>query len=143
MIEDLVAMYNNGMSQRDIAKVVGMSQAAIGVRLRKAGICSGRYKGGYIARTIPQKDYVAHEEAEKQEMAEKNAANACLLVEDRIIKLEGVFGKYHVSAKEKFACINVNECLLKIGFENLATFADEIRALARNVGALEESNEMW
>lgn len=150
--DEIIAMYNNGMSQNDIAKVTGMSQATVGYRMRRAGILVGKgrrnpFKGGAVADTIPTYEYKVSEEEvaakEKQEIAEKNAANACLMVEDRIIKLEGVFGKYYVSAKEKFACINVNDCPMKIGFNDLATFANEIRALARNVGALEESTEMW
>lgn len=150
--DEIIAMYNNGMSQTDIAKATGLSQTAVGYRMRREGICVGKgshnpFKGGAVADTIPTCEYKVSEEEvkakEKQEIAEKNAANACLMVEDRIIKLEGVFGKYHVSTKEKFACINVNDCLVKIGFNDLATFASEIRALARNVGALDESTEMW
>lgn len=150
--DEIIAMYNNGMSQTDIARVTGMSQATVGYRMRRAGFMVGKgrhnpFKGGAVADTIPTYEYKVSEDEvkarEKQEIAEKNAANACLMVEDRIIKLEGVFGKYHVSAKEKFACIKVNDCLMKIGFNDLATFANEIRALARNVGALEESTEMW
>lgn len=152
--DEILAMYENGMTQKDIAEALGASTTTICYYINQAGLGPGKgnyskhkNRGGVVASSIPKVEYVVTEEEkleeEKRVQAEKNAANACLVVEDRIIKLEGVFGKYHVSTKEKFACIKVNDCLMKIGFNDLATFANEIRALARNVGALEESTEMW
>ena len=39
--EEIVAMYNNGMSQYDIAETLGVSQTTISYNLRKMGICAG------------------------------------------------------------------------------------------------------
>lgn len=43
--EEIVAMYTNGMSQRDIAYALQTSQTNVGYHLRKAGIRVGRGGG--------------------------------------------------------------------------------------------------
>lgn len=139
--EEIVAMYNNGMSQYDIAETLGVSQTTISYNLRKMGICAG--EGGRIARTIPKKDYAARETAEKQEMAVKNAVNACLVVEDRSFSLKGVVGKYEVSAKSKIVLASIGDRVRELDVDILAPLADELKALARNLAGMEICNEMW
>lgn len=145
--EEIVAMYTNGMSQRDIAYALQTSQTNVGYHLRKAGIRVGRgggnNEGGYVARTIPKKDYAAREIAEKQEMAVKNAANACLVVEDRSFSLKGVVGRYEVSAKSKIVLASIGDRVLELDVDILAPLADELKALARNLSGMEPCNEMW
>ena len=138
--DEIAAMYRNGMSQRDIAHALGVSQTTISYNLRKLGIGAG--EGGYIARTIPKKDYVSHETVEKQEMAVKNAINACLVVEDRSFSLKGVVGRYEVSAKSKIVLASIGDRVLELDVDILAPLADELKALARNLSGMEPCNEM-
>ena len=69
--EEIVAMYNNGMSQRDIAKALQISQTNVSYHLRMAGICvgsgSGNNDGGVVARTIPKVEYVVSEKEKLEE----------------------------------------------------------------------------
>lgn len=145
--EELAEMYHSGMSQRDIANAIGVNQTTVSYNLRKFGICVGRGQGmgegGYIARTIPKKDYVSRETVEKQEMAVKNAINACLVVEDRSFSLKGVVGRYEVSAKSKIVLASIGDRVLELDVDILAPLADELKALARNLTGMELSNEMW
>lgn len=99
--------------------------------------------GGYVARTIPKKDYAARETAEKQEMAVKNAANACLLVEDRSFSLRGQVGTYEVSIKTGFVAVKIGETMIELEKDTLIVLADELKALARNVAGMEVGCEMW
>lgn len=150
--DEIIAMYNNGMSQSDIARATGMSQATVGYRMRRAGFMVGKgrhnpFKGGAVADTIPTYEYKVSEEEvkarEKQEIAEKNAANACLVVEDRSFSLKGVVGKYEVSAKSKIVLASIGDRVLELDVDILAPLADELKALARNLAGMEICNEMW
>ncbi len=77
-------------------------------------------------------------------MAEKNAANACLVVGDSVITLEGQVGSYEVSRKKRtvFATINGDE--IELSFEQVKTIVDEFRALARGLINMDAAtSEMW
>lgn len=144
----LVEMYLGGMSQRDIANAIGLSQTAIGYHLRKAGICVGKGQGmgngGHVARTIPKKDYVVKAEAEKQEMAQKNAVNACLVVSSRCYNLKGQVAKYQVYAGENFVTIHLGPHEIMLEAKELTTFADELKAVARGLAGIQSIGpEMW
>lgn len=150
--EEIVAMYNNGMSQRDVAKALQISQTNVGYHLRKAGICvgsgSGNNGGGVVASTIPKIEYIVNEEKkleeEKRVQAEKNAANACLVVMDNVITLEGAIGRYEVSRKDKKVLATINGDEFDFTFEQVMGLCDEFRALARNLGSVENVGcEMW
>ena len=146
-VEAIISMYNNNMSQRDIAKVLQCSQPTVGYWLRKSGINPGKgkppVKGGAVASTIPKKDYMVRNEAEKHDMAVRNAANACLLVEDKSYSLKGQIDKYEVSAKSGFVLANINDVLIELNTDMLATLADELKALARNITEVAVGCEMW
>ena len=86
---------------------------------------------------------MSHETVEKQEMAVKNATNACLVVEDRSFSLKGVVGRYEVSAKSKTVLADINDMALELDVDILAPLADELKALARNLSGMEPCNEMW
>ena len=145
--DDIIAMYLDGMSQREIAKVVGIAQPSVSERLRKAGYRSGRgrrdvARGGMIASSIPKHEYVV-KDAEKQEMAVKNSANVCLVVEDKSFSLKGVVGSYEVSAKAKVVLANIAGAVLELDVDKLNDLAGELRALARNLGEINVGCEMW
>lgn len=151
--DEIIAMYNNGMSQSDIAKATGLSQATVGCRMRRAGFMVGKgrhnpFKGGAVADTIPTHEYKVSEDEvkarEKQEIAEKNAANACLMVMDNVITLEGVIGRYEVSRKDKKVLATINGDEFDFTFEQVIGLCDEFRALARNLDSVEAVGaEMW
>lgn len=151
-IDEIVRMYRNNMSQRDIAKAFEVSQPTVGYWLRKAGICVGRGngpgKGGVVASTIPRSEYVVEEQAEvvnpeMDELAKRNAANACLLVEDRSYSLKGQVGTYEVSIKTGFVALKIGETMLEPEKDRLVVLADELKALARNMAGMEVGCEMW
>ena len=76
-------------------------------------------------------------------MAVRNAANACLLVEDKSYSLKGQIGKYEVSAKSGFVLANINDVLIELNTDMLVTLADELKALARNITEVAVGCEMW
>lgn len=141
--DEIIAMYNNGMSQSDIAKATGLSQAAVGYRMRRAGFMVGKgrhnpFKGG---AKVSEDEVKARE---KQEIAEKSAANACLMVMDNVITLEGVIGRYEVSRKDKKVLATINGDEFDFTFEQVIGLCDEFRALARNLDSVEAVGaEMW
>jgi hypothetical protein len=150
--DEIIAMYNNGMSQSDIARATGMSQATVGYRMRRAGFMVGKgrhnpFKGGAVADTIPTHEYKVSEDEvkarEKQEIAEKNAANACLMVEDRCYSLRGKVGTYEVSIKSGFVSMKIGETMIELEKDTLAALVDELKALARNMACMDVGCEMW
>ena len=96
-----------------------------------------------MARTIPKKDYVAHAEVEKREMAEKNAVNACLVVADRSFSLQGQIGSYEVSAKDGRVLASIEGKLIELEVDQLAVLADEFKAIARGIAGMQLGCEMW
>lgn len=146
-VEAIISMYNNGMSQRDIGKALQCSQPTVGYWLRKNGINPGKgkppVKGGKVTATIPKKDYVVQTEVEKHDMAVRNAANACLLVEDKSYSLKGQVGTYEVSAKSGYVMANIGSSILELNVDILVTLADELKALARNMTEIAVDCEMW
>lgn len=146
-VDAIISMYGNNMSQRDIANALRCSQHTVGYWLRKNGINPGKgkppVKGGTVASTIPKKDYVVQTETENHKMAVRNAANACLLVEDRSFSLKGQIGKYEVSAKSGFVMANIGDVLIELNMDMLVTLADELKALARNMSEIAVGCEMW
>lgn len=145
-VEDIVAMYKSGAFCSDIAAKYGMSVANVSYILRKNGFAR-KSKGGAIASMIPKREFLVETEkqrdAEIESIAEKNAANACLVVADREVRLQGTVGKYHVFGKEKAVMISVGDDAVQMSFENLPAFIDELKAIARNMGGLEPGCEMW
>ena len=151
--DEIVAMHKAGMTQEDIGKAVGMSNQGVSYRLRRAGIFSGKgkhdpNKGGMIADTIPEVEFKVPDEVvmteEVQKMAEKNAANACLVVGDSVITLEGQVGSYEVSRKKRTVFVNINGDEIEMSFEQVKTIVDEFRALARGLINMDTATpEMW
>ena len=144
--EEIKALYDAGMTQREIADKYGVSQKTISRRLEGY---SRHYKGGLVSSQIPRNEYVSDaigaepEMMEKRELAEKNASNACLVVEDRTISLAGTVGRYEVSLKDQMVFAILNDMRLELKFDVLKALSDEFRAIARNVAGMENSCEMW
>jgi predicted transcriptional regulator len=153
--DEILAMYKNGMTQKDIAEELGTSSTTICYYINQAGLGTGKgnfskhkNRGGVVASSIPKVEYVVTEEEkleeEKRVQAEKNAANACLVVMDNVITLEGVIGRYEVSRKDKKVLATINGDEFDFTFEQVMGLCDEFRALARNLDSVEAVGaEMW
>jgi predicted transcriptional regulator len=140
-IDELKSMYDSGMNQAQIAESLGVSRMTINRYLN--GYCN-RGRGGLYARNIP--DSVINpktKETTKDDLAEKNAANACLVVTSKEITLEGTVGKYSVFGKNRSVVIDINGDMIEVKFEFITDFIDELKAIARNVGGLDSGCEMW
>lgn len=144
-VEDIVSMFKSGMSYEDIGSKYGMGGANVGHILNKLGYT--RRKGGVVASTIPKHEFQVEPEkqrdAEIESIAAKNAVNACLVVADREVRLQGTVGEYMVFGKGKTVTIYVGGDAVQLSFENLPAFIDELKAIARNMGGLEPGCEMW
>lgn len=144
-VNDIIAMYESGMTYRDIASKIGMTFQNVGHILRKHGVTRGR--GGKVASTIPEQELQPTENEQYDEeietLANKNAANACLVVSDHVINLAGAIGKYEVCANKKRVRVEINGETMNIDFDNLSALVEEFKALARNVGELGGGWEMW
>ena len=96
-VDELKSMYDNGISVEDICNALDISKATVyrylkGQTNRSSGRCASR---------IPADAFRAHKPKTVQDMANANALNACLAVEDRTVNLAGAVGKYTVRAAEK------------------------------------------
>ena len=144
-VEDIVSMFKSGMSYEDIGGKYGMGQANVGYILNKLGY--SRRKGGVVASTIPKHEFQVEPEKKRDEelesIAAKNAENACLVVADREVRLNGTVGSYHVYGKDKAVMISVGDDAVQLSFKNLPAFIEELKAIARNMGGLEPGCEMW
>lgn len=133
-IDELKSMYDSGMNQAQIAESLGVSRMTINRYLN--GYCV-RGRGGLYARNIP--DPVINQktkETTKDDLTEKNAANACLVVTSKEITLEGTVGKYSVFGKNRSVVIDINGDMIEVKFEFITDFIDELKAIARNVGGV-------
>ena len=114
--------------------------------LRKNGFTRNA-RGGAVASMIPKREFMVEPEKKRDEeldaIANKNAANACLVVADREVRLRGTVGSYHVYGKDKAVMISVGDDAIQMSFKNLPAFIDELRAITRNMGGLEPGCEMW
>lgn len=140
-MDELKAMYDSGMNQAQIADSLGVSRETINRYLSGYGV---RGRGGLYARNIPGSAINPKtKEATGAEQAEKNAANACLVVTSKEITLEGTVGKYSVFGKNRCVMIDIDGNMIEIKFEFITDFIDELKAIARNVGELGSGCEMW
>lgn len=145
-VRDIISLYKSGAFCSDIAAKYGMSVANVSYILRKNGFAR-KSKGGAIASMIPRREFQVEPEKQRSEelesIAEKNAANACLVVADREVQLQGTVASYHVFGKDKAVMISLGGDAVQMSFENLPAFIDELKAIARNMGGLEPGCEMW
>lgn len=144
-INDIVSMFKAGMSNGDIGQKYGMSNQNVSRLLRKLGYT--RRKGGLIAQAIPEREFKVELEKQRSEefqaIEAKNNANACLVVSDREVRLNGTVGSYHVIGKDKAVMAFVGEDAIVVHFDMLPTFIEELKAIGRNIGDINPGCEMW
>jgi transposase len=148
----VVSMYNNGMSVNDIAEAVKCSVATVYYHLQK---CAKRAKGGRASTGISKAELrkdVLPENAEIKAIAEKNAQNACVVLEKCTVALKGTVGRYSifttdntvnisVEHKDGDRAVYVDVCRMRI--DDLISFADELKAVARCANTFDMGNAMW
>lgn len=141
-IEELKAMYESGMSYRDIGESLGVSCQTIRTHLKDIVTPHGR--GGYIAKGI-SKEIIAPKAhaATMHQIEEKNSANACLVVEDRTIKLSGTTGRYEINALHKRVTCELRDGLFELGLDEIPEFVEELKAIGRNIAQVSVGCEMW
>lgn len=139
-VEELKQMYDNGMSCADIAKSLDVSQTTIYRYLQ--GHIGGR--GGVYARNIPDREIRNRpNDLDMQQMDVQNSANACLVVENKLINLEGTIGKYMVDAKSKNIVCQIAGATFDMQPDTIPALVEELKALGRNVGQMAVGCEMW
>lgn len=138
-VDELKSMYDNGMSVVDISNALEVSTATVYRYLRG----QTNRRGGRCASRIPAKEFRVAEPKTKQDMADYNAMNACLVVEDRTINLVGEVGKYMVFTAKKCVLCDIAGATLELQFDAIPGLVEELKALGRNVGSLVGCCEMW
>ena len=139
-VEELKQMYDNGMSGADIANSLGISRATVYRYLQ--GHTGGR--GGRCARAIPDREIRKNSrEMDMQQMDVRNSANACLVVENKLINLEGTIGKYMMDAKSKTIVCQIAGATFDMQPDTIPALVEELKALGRNVGQMAVGCEMW
>lgn len=139
-VEELKQMYENGMNPSDIASVLEVSRATVYRYLQ--GYTGGR--GGRCARSIPDREIRKNSrEMDMQQMDVQNSANACLVVENKLINLEGTIGKYMVDAKSKTIVCQIAGATFDMQPDTIQALIEELKALGRNVGQMAVGCEMW
>ena len=133
-IDELMKMRESGMTNQDIANVLGIGISTVyrHIGAQPSGL---RRKREYI-------DEVAHcQNPDQREEFEE----AALIVEDRKISLAGLFAGYKVNIKAKEVIVFVEDGVdaLTIPFDQVDTFAKEIRAISKHVSGLHVGNEAW
>lgn len=144
-IHELEQMYDSKMSIADIAKSCDTTYQTVW-RYLKDYIKDhpNNQRGGRCAARIPSPRRALNDEAcEMQRFAEKNSANACLVVENKLINLEGVVGKYMVDAKSKTIVCQIGGATFDLQPDAIPGLVEELKALGRNVGQIAAGCEMW
>lgn len=139
-VDELVRMYNSGMSFGDIGNSLGVSYQTI--RNYLIGVVEPRARGGRCASKIPGSSLHAKSRT-LENMAVQNAVNACLVVEERTIGLVGQVGRYVVHSGEKNILCQLDDTTITLQIDAIPGFIEELKALMRNVGAMTTGCEMW
>lgn len=141
-VEELKSMYEAGMSYRDIGNSLGVSYQTIRNYLKDIVIARPRGRGGCYSSRIPKAE-IADAPKSMEDLAIKNASNACLVVQEHTIRLAGVVGEYVVNASRKSAFCNLGGVEIELQFDSIPGLIEELKALMRNVDSLSVGCEMW
>lgn len=136
----VIDAYNSGMGVPDVARVFGCSTETVRYHLRDT---PKRGRGGAISRTIPAREINRRDEAEKQFIAEKNAENACVMLEDCMISLVGAIGNYKISTGKKLVTCDIGSTTLEFKFDDLRGFIEELKGVGRSISTFDIGTAMW
>lgn len=133
-ISELEQMRENGMTNQEIADAIGVSYQTIRklIGRQPPGL---RKPGGYH-----RPDFVQSEQKEEPP--------ATLIVEDRALKLAGLYASYKIMVKNKLinVILDTSEGVspaMEIPFDQIDTFIQELQAIQRHVKGMIVGNEMW
>ena len=133
---ELWQMRNNGMTNADIARSLGVTPATI---IRHIGPQPGRNWEGYKYRMgIPEPKTTEASPAEHE-------LEAVLCVINRCTYLSGKVAEYCVDAGAKAVKFKplAADGMVEISFDDWATFAREVAAIGRNLAAQRVPVEAW
>lgn len=165
-LEEIKAMYDSGMTVREIAERCGCVDKSIYRHLQGHLNRSG---GGKVAKTIPKyelnKTVVVEttrnvlDEAvpckgsiptqttqptpTNHTTADKNAGNAAVVLQDCSVSLRGCSGEYIISTKDKTITCSINNQQITIAFDDLTAIIDELKGVGRCIKTFDVGNEMW
>lgn len=129
-------MREEGMSNRAIGEALGISRVTVHKYLGPQGP-GIRREYGAARNPKPYKD-PAPVPAPVEE------APACLVVEDRIVALQGMAGSYDISPKRQLIDVTLATGeKIQVGFEVFRMLVDEMSAIKRKLDSLKIENEMW
>lgn len=70
-------------------------------------------------------------------------APACLVMQNKVIELHGLVGTYEINCKQQHVDVMYGETVLRLTFEEMNNFADELKAISRKLDSLNVEHEMW
>lgn len=132
-VNELMKMRESGMTNQDIANTLDVGVSTIYRYI-------GAQPPGMRKKREYRNEFTHHQEDQREEFEE-----AALIVEDRRICLAGLFAGYKVNIKAKEVIVFVEDGVdaLTIPFDQVETFAKELRAISKHVNSLHIGNEAW
>lgn len=139
---DAVQMYKDGLTQYEVADLVGVSQSSIKNWVKKYGDGYDRtHKGGAISRTMARKPTFKHEEVPEI----KDQQNASSVVVERQVTVQGLGTsiQYIVKSNAKTVIFTKNGMNFEIEVDKITDFILELKGIQSNYTTLKANNEAW
>ena len=133
-VPEMRRMREEGMSNHAIAQALGVAVKTIYTYIgpQPKGIRRKPVRGGH---PLPYREATPEP---------KEEAPACLVVEDRVIALQGLAATYDISPKRKLVDVRLATGeKVRLEFETLKMLSDELNAIKRKLDSLKIENEMW
>ena len=138
-IDELLGMRNSGMTNTDIANALDISYASVYRLIGKqpASMRASSHAAGLPPSTLPSNQASSDSATHEPE--------AALIVEDRVLRLAGLFASYRVRVKDKEVDVYVSDdsIAMTVKFDELGAFASEIAAIDRHTASLRVGCEAW
>lgn len=144
--EEILSMYESGMTGREIGDKLGVSSQTIYNKL-KGHI---RHRGGVCAQRIPSYELNKHTESVAVEPVHE-PENACVMLEKCTVNLMGTIGKYVMSPSDGYVRVFVDctsadipsgDCII-VDLKDIPALIDELKAVCRSAKSFDFGNAMW
>lgn len=138
-IDELLRMRNAGMTNTDIANALDISYASV---YRLIGKQPSSLRASNHTADLPPSIPATAPASNETPVPEPEAA---LIVEDRVLRLAGLFASYRVRVKDKEVDIYIDGegVAMTVKFDELTAFASEIAAIDRHTASLRVGCEAW
>jgi len=138
-IDELLGMRNSGMTNTDIANALDISYASV---YRLIGKQPASMRASCHAANLPPTQPALTQVSSDSTAPEPEAA---LIVEDRVLRLAGLFASYRIRVKDKEVDVYVDgdSIAMTVKFDELSAFASEIAAIDRHTASLSVGCEAW